>query len=236
MNLLLAVILAIGPPAIQADPFARGVENYAARRYADARADFLRALDAAAPDHRGAALYNLGNCAYRLGRPAEAVWYYRRALLRDPGSKVISFNLGLAEEQLGLDFGDDLAPALRAGIERVPAAVWTVAAAVLQTLGLVLALRSKGRRRLRLVASVALLLGVSAAMVGAGATWPAGYEGVVLEQDLPVRAAPHDDVVESFTLGAGERVRVLEWSDRWIHIEHDAGRGWARRARVGVVD
>jgi|GEM_PF-2547685 len=47
-------------------------------------------------------LFNAGNAAYRLGRYAQAIVYYRRALLVEPNSTDIQQNLELARRQVDL--------------------------------------------------------------------------------------------------------------------------------------
>ena len=60
------------------------------------------------------------------------------------------------------------------------------------------------------------------------------------------RVSEHDFRLELHTGGmlecwslmaqAGETVRVVEQSDRWIMVKHPRGNGWTERAGVGVVD
>ncbi|MCH5181961.1 MAG: tetratricopeptide repeat protein [Prevotellaceae bacterium] len=69
-----------------------------------ANGDFARAAEcyAAAQKETPAAelLYNLGNCYYRMGRKAEAVLCYRRALRMDSSLEDARFNLALVDSQL----------------------------------------------------------------------------------------------------------------------------------------
>lgn len=44
--------------------------------------------------------YNIGNCYYRLGETGPAVYYYRKALLREPSDKKAAVNLALAEQRI----------------------------------------------------------------------------------------------------------------------------------------
>lgn len=233
MNVLLALVLTCGLTPQAADPLAEAVSAYEAGRFQEAFDHFSSALDDS-PD--AALLHNLGNCAYRLGRPARAVYYYRRALLRDPGSTELLFNLSLAEEQLGLDFGRDLASTVRTRVARVPLRTWVVLAGLLQSAGIGLWLASRGRRRLRLVAVACLVLGSLAAIRSSNMAWLSHPEGVVLEQDVGVRSDPHVTVSPSFSLGAGETVEVLEHSARWVHLRHAQGQGWAERSAIGLID
>jgi hypothetical protein len=61
-------------------------------------------------------------------------------------------------------------------------------------------------------------------------------DGIVLAGQIAVRPEPHDGVPSTLDLKAGELVRVLERSKRWLRIEHPRGGGWTRRTGVGLVE
>jgi Tfp pilus assembly protein PilF len=95
---LFALLLAL---AQQSETLRAAEAAYRAGRFAEAklRCELALADPSLAP---GPVLFNLGNCAYRLGRPAEALWQYRRARLHLPRDAALRANLALAERQLGL--------------------------------------------------------------------------------------------------------------------------------------
>jgi len=93
--------------------FATGVAHYRLGEFRQARSRFQAASAAADPALRSAALYNLGNCAFRMGDKApagdrqaaaalfrEAEREYRRALALDPGAADARHNLALAGTRL----------------------------------------------------------------------------------------------------------------------------------------
>ena len=229
--LVMIAMLALSP--IEPTPFDSGVVAYDAGRFADAFERFTQALESGADP---VILYNLGNCCYRLGRPAEAVYYYRRALLRDPLAEQAAFNLKMAEQQLGLDFAGDTAAAIGGWIARIPNGWLAITAGALQSMALVGWFLTRGRRRMRLMVVLCFVLGGAAAVQSARRQWFTHPAGVVLAQEALVRSEPHLTVAPSFSLGSGESVRVIESSDRWVHVQHREGRGWTERVGVGIID
>ena len=187
----------------------------------------------------GPILHNLGNCAYRRGQLAEAILWYRRALLRVPRDPETTFNLRLAEQRLSLD-----QPTQRPLVDELRAAADALTANELLAIvvlllgsglcGLVLAPRSwRGWRRLFL-ACVLLGVGLGVCLVHDRST--DALDGIVLAGQIAVRPEPHDGVPSTLDLKAGELVRVLERSKRWLRIEHPRGGGWTRRTGVGLVE
>src|SRR5690606_1902507 len=151
-----------------------------AGRFAEARALYLARLeDADAADP--ALLYALGNCAYRLDEPAEAVLWYRRAMHHRPWDARIRDNLRLAERRLGIAEPGGVA-LLAALTERTA----LLAAAVLQAVGLcgVVLVR---RRGVRAACAGVALLGLTAIVTLAWRRFaPAPAGAVVLAPALPV--------------------------------------------------
>lgn len=233
--LLILTVLVVGEPT---SAFDGGVAAYEAGRFGDARILFAAALEdpAVAP---GPVLYNLGNCAYRQGLHAEAVLFYRRALLRMPRDEQVLFNLRRSEGHLGLD---------DASVESFGAVAIGVADALTpsELLGIVLGLQVVGFvgfvlfRRRALAFRVACVLIVAVGILGGARLvyrqWLASPDGVVLSEEITVRAEPHASLPATLELRAGEVVRVEELSDRWVRVVHPRGGGWTERSGVGVVD
>ncbi len=231
MIALVCLVLATlsGPELVRAE------HAYRIGRYQEAFTLFEQALaEPNAP--QGPVLYAMGNCAFRLGRSAEASLYYRRAALRLPGDPRLAFNLQLAERRLGVAHAPPtVVERLRAALDARSPAELLVLVTLLQTAGLagVLALRRRGR----LLATLGLAIGlVGAVYLVDRRTSPPPVEGVVLDHDLPVRTEPHPDLPATLVLHAGEIVRVEEGSDRWLRVTLPRGGGWAERSGVGVVE
>ena len=233
---MIATLLAAALGLAAADP--SGAERaYRAGDYGEALRLFEAVLrePGVAP---GPVLYNLGNCAFRLGRHADAVLYYRRARLRLPGDAAVESNLRRAEARLGVaePSGDSAAARLLSRLDSASGG-WLVAlVAALQSIGLagVVSLRRTAARA-AMLGLVALGLAVAARVVQT--RWFAGPpEGVVLGSEVAVRPEPHIEQPVTLRLQAGTLVRIAEKSDRWARIEHPRGGGWTERAGLGVID
>jgi tetratricopeptide (TPR) repeat protein len=222
--LALALALTCGDPAA-------AERAYRAGRFEAAHALFAAALGD--PAHAPAPLlYNLGNCAYRLGRYAQAALHYRRALLRDPGDLHAAFNLRLAERALGIE--PPRAPLL-AHVDALDPRLLVMLAFALQSAGLAGAFFLR-RRMARATSAIAVLLGVAvAARLAHTELRQPPLAGVVTAREAPLRAEPHVEWPIRERLRAGTVVEVLEHSPRWMRVAHGGG-GWVERAGVSVVD
>jgi tetratricopeptide (TPR) repeat protein len=213
-------------------------EAYHAGRYGEA----LAAYQAVLPEPgaaQGAVLYNMGNCAYRMGRYAEAALFYRCAQLRLPRDRSIAFNLSLAEQQLGLDTPEreSFGKAMVALMDSFTPGQCLALVGVLQCVGLAgLVLLRRRRAACYAMALVVLLALAGAARLAQTQWFPVPAEGVVLNDEIALRPEPHVDLNAVHELEAGETVCVMERSDRWIRVVHEKGEGWTERAGVGIVD
>ena len=215
----------------------RAVGSYEAGRFDEARVHFEAALSDPGIA-TGPILYDLGNCAYRQGRYAEAVLHYRRALLRMPRDPEITYNLRRTEGHLGISRGDDVSIAgMVVGVADAlpPDRLLAVAGVLLATglLGLVLARRRRGLEVLMAVITLVGALGAARLVHG---QWIASPAGVVLGDEITLHEEPHTNTASTLELRAGEVVRIREMSDRWMRVVHPRGGGWTPRAGVGVVD
>jgi tetratricopeptide (TPR) repeat protein len=187
----------------------------------------------------GPLLYNLGNCAFRLGRLPEAMLAYKRALLRLPGDPQARFNLSLVEQRLGAGepAGDSLLAGALAAVDGLPPRRLLLVAALLESLGLLGFVLARRRRALRVTCALLVLVALLGAARLVQTQWFAGPpEAVVLAREVALRAEPHEEAATSLKLVAGEVVRVAERSERWARVVHARGSGWTERGGVGVVE
>lgn len=218
-----------------AGDLAEAERAYRAGRYEEAQARFEAALSEPGAA-QGAVLYNLGNCAFRLGREAEAVLYYRRADLRLPRDPEVLFNLHLAEARLGL------APAAGTSgpvalVAALPPGALLALASGLQGAGLLGLVLLRPRPAARLLCALLVLLGLACAARLVQVQWfPGPLQGVVLSPRVALRPAPDPEQPANLELSAGELVRVLDLAQRWTRIRHARGSGWTERDGVGLVD
>jgi tetratricopeptide (TPR) repeat protein len=212
-------------------------QNYRAGQFAAAFAGFEQAL--AQPEFApGPLLYNLGNCAYRLDRVAEAIWFYRRALLELPGDDEVRGNLRRAERRLGLEsFVESPVAALLGWVDRAPPGRLLVVVALAQAIGVLgwtWLGRGSGARVFLLLLIGGSLLVVARRLYVQHA--PAPLTAIVLSERIRLRSEPHRDLAVVLELRAGESVQVAESSDRWARVLHPRGAGWTECQGLGFVE
>lgn len=229
--LLLAWLLACPPLS---GPDRAAAAAYADGRFREAYTLYVELL--ASPGvSRGSVLYDLGNCAFREERFAEAVRCYRSALRYRPRDRALRFNLRLAEERLGLHH---LAPpsllcSFREGFGRLTAWEWLLLGVLLQATGLLARLLCF-RRGLRSAAVIVLLLGLFAAGRGVQVRFfPGPPEAVILEHEAGLHAGPLRTLPVTARVRGGDTVRILEASDRWARVEGAGREGWIDCSTLG---
>ncbi len=230
-------LMVVGGLPAQADPAARAAALYDSGRHEEAHAAFTALLADPAHD-RADAHFGLGNCAFRLGRHAEAILHYRAAHRLRPRDGEVWWNLRLTEQHLGVgDRAPESLAAVVLGLLRSFTETELLALAViLQSAGLLGLLFAGGHRRQRRLCWGALLLGILLGAAGLHRRWLAPQEGVVLAPAAAVRGEPHRSLPARFELQAGERVTVHEHSDRWARVGSAQGGGWVEREALGLVD
>ena len=187
----------------------------------------------------GEVRYDLGNCAYRRGEYAEAILWWRRAKLRLPEDEAITFNLRLAESKLGIDARDEEAEStgLAERIALLPPPLLLTTIAALQTIGLLGLVLLRGRRGWEVVHGLCLLVGIGLAGPLLHARWfPDSPEGVILGETVTLHSEPTDHAAVTAELSAGRVVVIEATRDEWRHVAHPEGRGWAKRAGIGVIE
>ncbi len=214
----------------------RAERAYRAGDFQQAHALYTAALQAGDVP-RGAVLFHLGNCAYRLGQRAEAIWCYRRALLRLPRDPEVRGNLRLVEAQLGVEPPpSSLGSALRTPLEVLTQRELLALASVLQAgglLGFLTAQRRNARRGMALL--VALGLGCGAHLLHR--TWLAApSHAVVLDHGGTLHAQAEASTKPLLTLRAGEALSVESIGEQWLEVTHALSHGFVERARVGLVE
>ncbi len=223
----------VDDPDRSADP-SRALDDLAAGDPAAAHAEFLACLDQGLGNPADLA-FDLGNCAHVLGRPAESVLWFRRALRLAPRDFEARANLALVEHQLGR--ADGPLPTLgRTWLDGQLA--WLTAirpgrllglAVLLQVIGWWLALRS----RRRAVALVLLLLGLAAtAIVALQSLRGPIDQAVILRADVRLLAEPHTRAAARGSLEAGETIEWLEASPRWVRARTGSTTGWIEAAAL----
>lgn len=233
----LALLLA---PLVAQDPFDAGVAQYRAGDYAAATASWRALLGTGlSPDARGTVMKNLGNAAWRDGRPVEAAAWYQAALGSLPRDRGLWHDLEFARRETGLDpfdRGDWRSATWRAThllTAGESARLALLATVLLAGLLLVEAVRGGRLPKVLAVAATALVL-LTATPLVVRALEPQGLDLAVVAADgAPLRTEPRGDLPAVGRLDAGARVRGLDRLLDWVRVEDEGGvRGWVSRAAL----
>lgn len=229
IGLLLTLLAQSGGAPEAATAFEEG-------RLADARLIYEHLLAQPGAD-AGALHANLGHCALRAGRPAEALYHYLQAAPFLPLDPELDRARQLAERRLGLGTAAAPAPHQRflAAFDAWPPLAALAIVSLTLTIGGAGLLLWRGRGWLWLPALL-LLLGLAGAGRMAHRAWLAPPAGIVLDGSAPLREQPHAGLPARISLPPGARVRILARSDRWLQVAHARGSGWAAADAIGLLD
>lgn len=246
---LLVLLAACGPasagaslPESVAESFREGTERYQEGDYAAAAVAWERVLSLGytAPELE----FNLGNAHLKAGSLGAAILHYRRALEQDPGYENARVNLeyarGLTRDvhpELGGDSFWSWVARLRLG----PAAA---AAALFLSLTLFLLLaalrRIRGGDRLGPLLAQGVLAGL--VLLAAGALvfeWSqvtGRHEGVLVVDQVGVRAGPGEGQTVSFRLHEGTEVELLRSTTGWRELRvSERLQGWVPESAVAEI-
>lgn len=182
--------------------------------------------------------YNLGNAAFRLGRLAEAILSYERALRLDPGDEDARHNLEFCRRQIADREeapGHWLVSAYQGWTRAVglDGEAWLLLALYVPgmiALGVwIVARREVVRRSARFAALALLGLALPAAgLVGLRARLAAGPPAaIIMVEKAEGRSGPGEDHAILFTVHEGLRVQVRNQSGGWAHVLLPNGiNGW----------
>ena len=242
--LMLAVMLAgcAASPSETQRLFLSANAKYESGDYSGALAAY-QALVAAGTE-RGNLYFNLANCYYKLGRLAEAVLYYERALALQPRDEDAKYNLAFTRSQTI----DELQPP--DGWQAVEEAlgsgtlsqreVWTASIVCYWLLFLLTAclLLLPDRRLLVYIRyGVLACLGFSL-MLTAYLYWRSASleRGVIMAEQVLVRNEPAETGGVEFKLHAGTVVRLLNHHEGWQAVSvGEELKGWVLAGEVEEI-
>lgn len=225
-------------PALAPDLPAEAARHFAAGDVARASGLYRQALELGTFD-AAALCFDLGTCAHRLGRPAESVLWYLRALRAAPHHLESRANLRLVRQQLGLADAGDRA-LVRIALEGALARLTAAGAGTVLALGAALQLAGIALlwlRRRRGAATVLLAAGLALSLAAAvDALDRPGDAAVVLREGVRLLAEPHERAGALGALKAGETIAVLEASPRWARVRRGADDGWIETRTFARVE
>ncbi len=230
---LILVALAFVQPGPLPDAARAAARAYREGRFRDALALYEEAGRSGDLDPAVLA-YDLGTCWYRLGEEARALAFYERALGLRPGDASMRRARDRARAALGLE---PLRPGL---LDHFTSTELLLIASAWQALAwmLVFLVLGVARRRRLLLALVLLLLlaGWWPAARAVHRDWLAPPSVMVVEDDVALLPDPHPSLVPLATLPPGSTLRLLESSDRWLHVRTPSTAGWIPRPAALFLD
>jgi tetratricopeptide (TPR) repeat protein len=214
------------------------LKSYDSGDFAKSADYYRRNLDMSSPDP--AILYNLANCLYQQGEPAQALVLYERALLLSPRDSDIRENLNLVCRKLmlpetgKLETPKDLIINLRDVLRPdewilIGAMLWVCA-------GLALAFRRKFASPANLIAvlsAIGLFFALTAIASISQLNSPySSKTAVVVMKNIQVYLLPSENSKQAdFRISCGEKVRIEEERESWLRVRTGNGsEGWIRSA------
>ena len=222
---------ACAQPSSVAQRFEAANEAYAGSQYEDAVEKYRAILDAG---HESAALYhNLGNAYVRLDRTGPAVWAYERGRRLRPGDPRLEHNLEYVRRRAELPRRGAASSGLAALVVGwSPLVLFGIGGLALCAGGLGGVVRGgpdwasawKGPAMGGLVGAGVLLIG---AALGTSYVQAQERRAVVMEEGVPLRAAPADTAAADTTLRSGTFVNPEAERNGWTHVRlRDQTQGW----------
>lgn len=238
---LIAVAAARAAEASREQIFERANAAFADGRFDEARSALteLARGDGASPG----VLYNLGNAAFRAGKPGEAILAYERALWLAPRDQDVRANLRQVRKAAGLPEPDDGPWARLTRTATANGWAWLASAGLYVTCLSLLVRRvvtgDASVRQRRGALSVGAGVGLALLLLaGAACATRLGERdrGVVLDGDPKLRVAPYASATASSELAPGELVRIERSHEGFTLVRTLAGRsGWMSADAVGRI-
>ncbi|MBW1988356.1 MAG: tetratricopeptide repeat protein [Deltaproteobacteria bacterium] len=175
--------------------------------------------------------YNLGNAWFRMGQLGRAIVNYERAAILAPRDPDIEYNLRFAKERRVDEVENPGGITPFGWLKKVTGReVFFAFAGINLMFFLVLGLRVRWKWEWTWYAAIALFILWALAAAAGGVKWyqtAADNRGVVVEDQVEVRAGPHPEDTLLFVLHAGSPVQVERTEQGWrlIRFSEDK-RGW----------
>jgi tetratricopeptide (TPR) repeat protein len=192
--------------------------------------------------------YNLGNSYYKLNQVGPSIYYFEKALKRNPLNEDVKNNLIFAK-RLALDKIEELPKTVFQKfninyLQQLSYNQWAVVVIVLSLLGSVLFLLfyfadAPSIKRLYFITSslcFILLIGALLITFNQYSLSKNNKEAIVFAEKTEVRNAPTFNSEEVFTLHEGTKVLVLDAVDNWKKIKLADGKiGWIIADEIKIL-
>jgi tetratricopeptide (TPR) repeat protein len=223
------------PQARAEDLMAKATEAYEAAKYEEAAKLWL----SAGPYSKLSAdtLYNIGNSAYRMGRPGEAALYYRRALARDSTHAEARQNLRFIERKYGSITVDR--PSYQYALAKFSLDTWRFALWIgswVLVLSILVFFATRPGNRWRVVAVAGVILApLSMSFAALGCYYypndakfaPLARQAVIIGDKVVLHTDAARTSPEVIDAPPGSLAEVIYQSGRWVYVGFASQtRGW----------
>ncbi len=179
--------------------------------------------------------YNLGNSAFRQGRPDLALAHYRRALWLAPRDPDLTANLNRALDLTGAEWPE--LPLSRRITHPLSYAAWTGLWFVLLTASALYGALTRIFPPLHHARAWVYPLSLTLLLLALWGRWAASPErmrpeGVLQGGEIIARFEPVDSSTRHFSLPGGSVVRIQDHARQWVRIQSNDTSGWIRRDEI----
>jgi tetratricopeptide (TPR) repeat protein len=232
--LLLALLLANPAAGADVDDFARGQQAYERQDFPAAAQSFAAAVSNAPS---AGAYQNLGNAEWLIGRVAEALLAWERALWIDPRSAAARNNLQFVREVAQLEAPDLTWGEIASTWLPVDWWAWLACGSLWFAVGLAV-LPAVLRRRKSGWQQAFMAIGLGIFLLSLPANFGAVTRttlGLVLAAETPLRLTPTAEGEPTTRLSAGEPARLLGSRGKYLLIRTRLATGWVDREKFGLI-
>lgn len=219
--------------------FQKAVQNYNSGNYEESYVLFQSLLEEGVKNPF--IYYNLGNCAYRLGKLGEAIFRYRQALLLSPHFHDLTFNLKIAREKVIDRFEESYWRRFKKHIIKYfllsPHLAWILFLSVNSILWIYLSINLFFKKAGKaLIFLFIFYLYSSLTMVFTFYQIYFKKDGVIVEPVGRVYSGTDIGSLVLFELHEGTEVEILNERGEWVAIMVPDGRkGWMKKGSVKIV-
>ena len=192
--------------------------------------------------------YNLGNAHFRANEVAQAILYYERALLIDPGDRDIRHNIEYANTKIEdkiLVADQFILSSWLISIENLMSSnAWAMFAIIcfVVLIGCLAVFFFSGQIRWKKITFYTGIVLIVFIIIGNVFSYRQKQEieqrdtAIVMAASAPVHSSPDSNSKELFILHSGTKVVITKEDKIWLEIEiNDGNVGWIRRNMIEII-
>ncbi len=250
--LMLGFIILISSLTVNAAPvepanlFTKANKYYAENNFKEAEKLYTQIIDAGYISSE--VYYNLANTCYRRQKFTDAIYFYEKAALYNPGDKDIKHNLNFAKLTMHKRIQDSpklfLSKSYADIVNSYTADTWAFISIVSFALALIMVLvyLFSNIRRMKIIGfTFALALFLSSLFTFLFSKNRNNLENgqslaIVFSENVPLRSSPDETATILIRISAGHKIEIRDHSGNWIEVELGNGQvGWLPADAVKIL-